>query len=243
MIKSISMNPKSSPSQHRPGIGEFERHVAEAIQSNLARRSYYRRQAGWVAWLLSISLVFSERLTIPIARRVDRQALPFQEKGIPILANDFVEMSEIPPKESLPVYHGQADRKLRREVKRLLRKAKKASLAALSRRNYRIVQEELSAALRKLERIQETEKVHFAMTRHLLESAGIAALHVPSYIRASSGEAEELCRRFVKMQVRLIDQAIFVDTLAQKCHAKGVGILVNDVPDIPFLEELGSPAS
>lgn len=241
MLKPITMNTHSSPFHHRSGIGEFERHVAEAIQSNLARRPYYRKQSGWAAWLLSILLVFSERLTIPIARRYDRQAIPFQEKGIPILANDFVEMSEILPKETPAVYQRKADRKLRREVKNLLKKARKAALAALSRGNYRIVQEELATVLRKLERIQETEKVHFAMTRHLLESAGIAALHMPSYIRASSGEAEGLCRRFVKLQVRVIDKAVFMDKLAQSCHVKGVGILVNDVPDIPFLEEFGSP--
>lgn len=237
MLKPITMNTHSSPFQHRPGIGEFERHVAEAIQSNLARRPYYRKQAGWAAWVLSVILVMSERLTIPLARRFDRQALPFQEKGIPILANDFVEMSEIRPKESPPHYQGEADRKLRREVKSLLRKTKKTSLAALSRGNYSIVQEELAVALSKLESIYEMEEVHFAMTRHLIESAGIAALHVPSYIRASSGEASELCRRFVKLQVRVIDRAIFLDMLAQQCHSNGVGILVNDMPDIPFLEE------
>lgn len=217
---------------------EFYRHVSEAIQSNKSRRSYYHQQAGNKAWWTSTILIFSERLTIPIARRYDRMALPFNEHGIPVVEDDFAEMSLILPKETPPRHQGQPDRLSRLELKRLAKNARKASMAALKRGNYAIVQQELAAAIRGLEAVEQKYNLHFAMTRHLLESAGLAALRAPVYIRASSGEAGNLCRKFVALQVKVIDRGIFLDKMAQASHRKGVGIIVNDVPDIPFLAEL-----
>lgn len=217
---------------------EFYRHVSEAIHSNKSRRNYYRQEAGSKAWWTSTILIFSERLTIPIARRYDRMALPFNERGIPVVEDDFVEMSLVLPRETPPRHQGVADRISRSVVKRLAKKARKASMAALKRGNYGIVQQELAAAIRELEVVEEKHDLHFAMTRHLLESAGLAALRAPVYIRASSGEAGNLCRKFVALQVRVIDKGIFLDRMAQSSHRKGAGIIVNDVPDIPFLAEL-----
>lgn len=217
---------------------EFYRHVSEAIHSNKSRRSYYRQVAGRRAWWTSTILIFTERLTIPIARRFDRMALPFNERGIPVVEDDFVEMSLILPKETPPRHLGEPDRISRSVVRRLTRNARKASMAALKRGNYAIVQQELAAAIHELEAVERQYDLHFAMTKHLLESAGLAALRAPVYIRASSGEAGNLCRKFVALQVKVIDKGIFLDRMAQSSHRKGAGIIVNDVPDIPFLAEL-----
>lgn len=217
---------------------EFYRHVSEAIQSNKSRRSFYYRQAGLTAWWTSSILIFSEKLTIPIARRFDRMALPFNERGIPVVEDDFVEMSLVLPKETAPRHQGVPNRISRSEVKSLGKSARKASLAALKRGNYAIIQQEIASAIRELEIIEKRYDLHFAMTKHLLESAGIAALHAPVYIRASSGEASNLCRKFVSLQIKAIDRGIFLDRMAQASHRKGAGIIVNDVPDIPFLAEL-----
>ena len=50
-------------------------------------------------------------------------------------------------------------------------------------------------------------------------------------------QVETLCRRLVAIQVLLLTGGIFYDRLAQPCHAQGAGILLNDVPIIPFLTE------
>lgn len=217
---------------------EFYRHVSEAIHTNKSRRRYYRQIAGRKAWWTSTILIFSEKFTIPIARRFDRMALPFNERGIPVVEDDFAEMSLILPKETPPRHQGVPDRISRSEVKRLGRSAGKVSMAALKRGNYAIVQQELAAAIHELEAIEQQYDLHFAMTKHLLESAGLAALRAPVYIRASSGEAGNLCRKFVALQVRVIDKGIFLDRMAQSSHRKGAGIIVNDIPNIPFLTEL-----
>lgn len=217
---------------------EFYRHVSEAIHSNKARRPYYRQRAGLYAWWTSTVLILSERLTLPIARRFDRLALPFNERGIPVVEDDFVEMTLILPQETAPKYQAMPNRKARSAVKKLAKRARKASMSALRHGKYAIIQQEIASAIHHLDQLEQEHCLHFAMTKHLLESAGLAALRAPIYIRASSGEAETLCRKFVGLQVQAIDRGIFLDKMAQVSHHKGVGIIVNDVPDIPFLAEL-----
>ena len=79
------------------------------------------------------------------------------------------------------------------------------------------------------------------MTIHLLESLGFAALHAVQYIEQDA-QVESLCRRLVAIQVLLLTGGIFYDRLAQPCHAQGAGILLNDVPVIPFLTDYFLPA-
>lgn len=72
----------------------------------------------------------------------------------------------------------------------------------------------------------------------MLESLGLAALHAPQYLEQSGGETEKLAKQLVGVQLWLADTGIYMDKLAQGCHAMGAGIIVNDVPEIPFLAEL-----
>jgi hypothetical protein len=51
------------------------------------------------------------------------------------------------------------------------------------------------------------------------------------------GEVIPLAKAFLAVQLLPFDQTLPLDLEAQALHARGVGIVVNDVPAIPFAAE------
>lgn len=217
-------------------MGHFEIHIVDAIRTNLNRRKHYAAVAGWRATLLSILLVMSERLCRPLARRFDRKAKPFNDSGIGIVENDFIDMALIEAVEKPPVYSGVASAAARREVKCIVKRLKRDGLRSLKAGDYEHICAGTASALQQIEALQARENVHYAMTIHLLESLGFAALHAPGYIAADQ-QTQPLARQLVAIQLRLCDGGLMMDRLAQGCHQRDAGIMINDVPHIPFLRD------
>lgn len=216
--------------------GHFEIHIIDAMRINLGRRRHYVALAGWRAWLLSVLLVASERLCRPLARHFDRKARPFNEAGIGIVADDFIDMALIEPVEKAPRYRGRAPRSAHADVKRQVKHLKRDGLKALASGDYSSICSLVARALENIAALEAQHQAHFAMSVHLLESLGFAALHAPDYI-AADASCEPLARQLVAIQLRLCDGGLLMDRLAQHCHQHGAGILVNDVPHIPFLRD------
>lgn len=217
-------------------MGHFEIHIADAMRINLGRRRHYVALAGWRAWLLSVLLVASERLCRPLARHFDRKARPFNDAGIPIVVDDFIDMALIEPAEKPPRYGARAPRGAHAQVKQRVKALKRDGLARLARGDYAGICALTADTLEGIQALQDAHQAHFAMSVHLLESLGLAALHAPDYIAADQ-RCEPLARQLVAIQLRLCDGGLLMDRLAQHCHQRGAGILVNDVPHIPFLRE------
>lgn len=217
-------------------IGHFETHIVDAMRINLGRRGHYVAVAGWRAWLLSVLLVASERLCRPLARHFDRKARPFNAAGIAIVENDFIDMALIEPADKPPRYTGRAPRSAHAAVKRRVKALKRQGLAQLAEGNYAAICALTADTLEALEALERQHQAHFAMSIHLLESLGLAALHAPDYI-AADARCEPLARQLVSIQLRLCDGGLLMDRLAQQCQQRGAGILVNDVPHIPFLRD------
>lgn len=217
--------------------GYFYTHLADAITINRARRAHYVEQTQGKARLLSRGLVASELMCLPLARYFDRQAQPFIEQGIDIIKNDFIDMEHIQPLGSPIRYQAVADAATVKELQQSLKRLKKNGLAALKQQDYAAICEQTAAAMDTLDQLEQRAGAHFHMCKHMLESLGIAALHVPQYLEQSNGKTEKLGRQLVGVQLWLCDTGILTDKLAQPCHAMGAGIIVNDVPEIPFLAE------
>lgn len=219
--------------------GYFYIHLADAIKTNRARRPHYIQQTKGKARLLSHWLVSSEVMCLPLARYFDSQAQPFIEKGIPIVQNDFIDMQHIAELGTSTQYQGIADKASCQQVHQALKALKKGGLAALKQQDYLAICQQTADTMDVLDKLEQQSGAHFAMCKHMLESLGIAALHAPQYLEQSGGETEKLGKQLVGIQLWLADTGIYMDKLAQGCHAMGAGIIVNDVPEIPFLEELG----
>lgn len=214
----------------------FEIHLREAIALNRQRRAYYIARTAGKARLLSHWLVASEQVCLPVARYFDKRAKLYIQQGVPVVKNDFVDMADVADVEQKTRYRGIASHSTRTEVRNLLRRAKREGRSLLGRADYAAICVLLADALHQLEEIEAACRAHFAMSQHVLESTGLAALHAPQYI-ASDASVGKLCRQLVGIQLYLLEGSVLMDSLAQPCHALGAGIIVNDVPAIPFLQE------
>lgn len=85
-----------------------------------------------------------------------------------------------------------------------------------------------------VEACEETEAAHLAMSRHIIESIGLFSVNAPHYRDASAGETVPLSKRYLRLQMLGLAGCIGLDVMAQRIHEVGVGIVVNDVPSIPF---------
>mmetsp|Transcript_18559 Transcript_18559/g.31048 ORF Transcript_18559/g.31048 Transcript_18559/m.31048 type:complete len:163 (+) Transcript_18559:434-922(+) len=102
-----------------------------------------------------------------------------------------------------------------------------------------IVANASAVALYALWELEMSLNVYFAMSRHLVESMGFAALHGLYHDCKTYGAARHLVQTLVmghRLLLSWVDVAR-VDQRANMIHQGGVGVLVNDLPDIPFLEE------
>lgn len=174
---------------------------------------------------------------MPIASYFDRRARYYIERGIPVVKNDFISMASVAPMTTPPQYTQIVSKSAKKAVSLGLKQFQKTSLAQLDNNDYLEVTKSLEKALSTIEQREKTEGSHFAMTKHVLESAGLAAFNATQYI-AQDNRVNKLCRSLVAIQIKLVRNSLILDSLAQKCHKRGVGIIVNDVPSIPFIEAL-----
>lgn len=217
-------------------IGHFTQHLQDAIVVNSTRKAFYMEKTqGAAIWVCRL-LILSEKLFLPLARYFDRQALPFNGQGVAIIADDFVPMTDIKPVDTPPLFTGRATKSERSLLLAQLKKFQRHARCALASRDYAKIAELTAKQLHDVSVFEGQCSAHFAMTIHLLESLGFAALHAVTYLKESP-QCAVLCRRFVGIQIALVNSGMLFDRLAQNCHAQGAGIIVNDVPHIPFLSE------
>ena len=217
--------------------GAFYRHLADAIAINRTRASFYAQRTGGRSRLLSHALIAFERMSLPTALWLDGWAQPFQARGVPIIEADFIDMVHIAPAETPPRYSRIARAAERACVWNLLRALMRTSMRALKTDDFHAVCAAARTTLLRLETLEEQTQTYHAMARHFVESVGISALHAPGYAEQTGGETLALSRWCVWIQVMALPTTPFHDRLAQENHKRGIGILVNDVPHIPFLAE------
>jgi len=93
-------------------------------------------------------------------------------------------------------------------------------------------------ALLEVSGLESRYQVYLPMLRHVIESIGLGALHAIHYSAMSLGETRDLSQEFMSTQILGLNELIITfDCLANEVHQLGIGVLVNDLPDIPFMGE------
>ena len=83
--------------------------------------------------------------------------------------------------------------------------------------------------------LEKAKGHHLEMSKHLLESIGWSALFAyMEYEKHQRGK--RFFQLLILVQLLCLPAGIIFDFFATKAHAHGAGIIVNDVPKIPFLE-------
>ncbi|HNV69652.1 MAG TPA: hypothetical protein PKO06_08150 [Candidatus Ozemobacteraceae bacterium] len=220
----------------RAAKGGLYEHLDEAIRSHERRLPQYARLTGGLSTPLFRKIARLQRLNLPIAWDIDCRARRFQKQGIPIICGDLVSMNTIAPLDRAPIHHrslsaGEAER-----LRFSLRSLQKQGLKLVSANRFRDLAQMTFDLLQTVVRLENQADCHLAMTRHMLESLGLTALHADRYLRQSADTAE-LSRLFLTIQLFPMQECLVTDRKAQACHALGVGVIYNDVPHIPFVEE------
>lgn len=226
--------PKGGKTPAQPAAHGFADHLREAIALNRSRRAFYAKQTGGRSLLLSTTLITLEHLSLPWAIFLDRKARPFTEKGIAVVGGDFIPLHGLPPAHTPPRFRRIAAPAHVDALKAALRAYKTEVNSALSREDLLGVAQASYALLETISRVEESAQAHFAMTRHVAESVGQAALNGSRYALASDGETTRLSIRLIRGQLTAFTSSPWLDRRAQAQHVRGVGILVNDLPHIPF---------
>ena len=215
-------------------IDGFEKHLADAIKLNTERKKIYAEMTDGRSNFLFTALIGFETALIPLAKTTDYQAIPFLKEGIPIVVNDFVPMNSVNDFTVPPVYYGEMNDESIEEVKEIISRINK-----LHKDDFVEISHVVYEALSNLDRVEVKHQVHFQMTKHLLESLGFAALHAILYTKQSDGRTDSLSKKFIMYQLLPFktSASLFYDKRANHFHQEGIGVLINEMPYIPFIEE------
>lgn len=225
---------KAAPKSDPPPVEGFREHLQAAIQLNRSRREIYDRYSGGRTRAFSNTLIGLELLSLPPAMLLDAWAKRFQERGIPIIQGDFVSMTAVRSPFAPPRWRGVANDAEAEQVQAWLAAYRKELGAALDGDDFEGLARSTHDLLGRLERTEREHRTHWAMTKHLIESLGMAAMNAGDYADASNGETRRLSRAFIRLQSMGLLGSVALDRKAQDLHRQGIGILVNDIPDIPF---------
>ena len=212
----------------------FYQHIQDAIRINRQRRPVYDAMAGRLARRASALLIGTEYVCLPFALVFDRRGKRFNEAGIPIIRDDFVSMEEIGDPNNPPKYTGLAGRGDFEAVRAELHEYKRCMRDSAKALDF---EQAASDTARMVAAVVEREarcEAHFSMVRHVLESIGLAAVNAIRFAELSGGKTRRLSRDLLLFQIKGARTAVALDRRAQKVHALGVGIIVNDLPAIPF---------
>ncbi len=210
-----------------------EKHLLEAIELYSERRHYYAHETDGRTNTLFNGLILSERLMLGIAHLYDIRAYAFYQKGIPIVAADFVSMDD-----NLGI---GTPIDLAKPFTAALREQVKIRIEQFSpnKCDFQGAVDQSVQMLAWIDNFEKTNQIYLPMTKHVVESIGFAALHAPIYMSQSAGETLALSCDLVNLQVGTLKRFISIsfDKQANVFHQEGVGVLVNDLPHIPFLSE------
>ena len=181
-------------------------------------------------------MVFLERVSLVVGLYYDWRGRKFEAQGIPVVSGAFMPMTVPAPGTPLS-FGGKADPADLARARALMDKLCPEVKAALKTNDFNRVAAACAQVLGQLDDLEAESKSHFIMAKHIVESLGFGALNGIACAKLSGGATVGLSRDLVRVQLMAIGSAVEIDRLAQECHALGAGILVNDLPHIPFLEE------
>jgi hypothetical protein len=223
------------------GEPSIREHLLNAIAMNTSRIGYYSARAGDAggrARLLLRYMIVGEAVALAgtAARKHDERARAWRgPDGVPLLVGDLVPLRPL-PMQAPPWFRGVATRRQRGEVRGIVKQLARDVDKALDARDLRRVADLCKAAIDAVAAREEAWRIHFAMTRHTIGSIGLCALRgaAPSRARDMRTLTIDYLRGLVK---HTLPYGLNVDRLAQPLHARGLGVVVNEFTDQPFLQQ------
>lgn len=214
-------------------MSTFHSHIVEALHLNRARAPDYAAASLGRSRAATAALVLMEQGARPLAWLFDRLAAPHNARGCGVIRDDFVPMEGTPAATTPLRFRGVTP------ARNLPRLSHLISVTRGSLTHHALTGDLQSAAmvavtaLGAIERAEQRDGAHLAMSRHLLESIAFGAANGVRHAQQSNGASTPLSLALLLLQTWSLLLALPIDRLAQHAHQVGVGIVVNDVPPIP----------
>lgn len=219
--------------------GGFSLHMEEAISLYEDRRHVYSEESQGLSDELFKRLLAYQRMLLPIARYVDWRAKRFNMKGVGIVRDDFVPMSG-----AGDIYDSIVPAQPWRAEAEEFAKSIFLALRGYHPSEFDAISDAAYVALHDISVFEQETQIYLPMLKHVLESLGLAALHAGEYSELTNGDTDKLAKDFLALQMRaLSSQLITMDQLANGLHQLGIGVLINDLPPIPFENEYDQKAN
>ncbi len=208
----------------------MKNHMLEAAALNESRKPGYSSRTQGKSEPISDKLIAGEKLAVPLAQDVDARALPYQERGIAIVCDDFIPMANTPPyRDTFPFVPQPLSAFHKTDAAAMV----SALSAAYDKEGFAGVKE---AAIHARESIESVPTYH-CLVRHMLEStirvATLAPLHDAKARDRGLSSTIPLSLHMLQLHLASMPDSADLDAEAAPLHAVGVPIICQDVPPIP----------
>ena len=210
--------------------GEMVTHMRDAIRINKARLPMYSEISNRESERVSKALIRFEQVAIPGAWTIDKLALSFQKKGIPIAQEEFISMEHIPefldqhpdepePLDTFKPIDGWA------MSKRLRAEYEKYGFDGVSRQAF-------------IEMAGIKSKTYHHLIRHMLESIRRLCLLAPKHEKLAkslgAGSTKNISWMMLESHLITLVECARIDKIAAPLQARRIPIIRNDIPHIPM---------
>lgn len=212
----------------RSCLGE---HVSEAMDLNKQRKTAYMKLSQGRSKDVSNALLWMEWKISLAAPLADAWSAYFQAKGIPIMCDDFVPISDTP---AFQAQNPQGKDSLNNFRQPDVAKIKEKLLEFHKARAYMQMAEYADAEIIELDRVPR----YNCMVKHMLESvrrmAALTPVHAQKAQEQGIRSTEPLSRTVLKSHIMFLNESAKIDELAAPLQAEGLMIVCQDVPYIPW---------
>jgi hypothetical protein len=202
----------------------FSNHIRESIQINQNMKRKYALLSDGQTDRVYRELILSEKATLLVAKKFDRLAIPYQEKGMNLFCDEFVSMETGLGKErETPLYTFSTFQWLSHH-KRLKR--------ALEMKRINDVR---FAALTALKELKDQPAYH-CFTRHMFESIYRLAYFLPlreeEALNKKLPSPSGLFYKIMGLHNLSLSFTSHLDHLSSPFQEKGIPILCRELPDL-----------
>lgn len=213
----------------------FREHFKEAAEINKIRKIYYSQRTAGKSNFVSFLMIFFERILYPVAWYIDIRAKKFNKKGCLIVVNDFVSLENITAPDVEPIFCNRIQfSDLKKLFKKLFYLRKKIYFRLRRKYDFKAVCTLVAFQIVEIENIEKEKEINFAMIKHILDSIGFASENAIEYTKTGDIKTKKFASHFIKIQTLGTILSPVIDFYASKIHNLGCGIVINDIPKIPF---------
>lgn len=205
-------------------------HVRETMKLNRERRELYRQDGNADAAKVLNKLIFLEKLMLPFSASLDRATKKLQNAGVAMWCEDLVPMNTVPGYQAFSDIPAAAyksfDKKNRKELAKKLR-------------NFKYKQRyELYDEIASIINTQLYDHHYNCLTRHFLEAAARSLLLTDKHYEQAPDDlkmdVEKSLEKLLGQLALALGSASAIDDKAAAVQAKGIPVLCQEMPPIPW---------